>query len=286
MSNMELIKQLRELTAAGMADCKSALEETNWDLQKAVDVVKVKGLNFADSRASKIAAEGRIFMRDSMMAEVNSQTDFVANSEGFISFGQSVLDHLSGSVSADVLEDTRKRLVATTRENIVVRRTHSFNAEKANYTTFSYLHSNHKIGVLVRLFADNEVNSTAIRVLGDNLAMQIAALNPLAVDSSGISSEEVERQKAIFQTQLAEDPKPKPAAMQEKILEGKMKRWFQEVCLLDQDYLPNPKQKVRQVIDSIGKIEVASFVRYQVGEGIQHSPSGDFADEVNKLAGQ
>lgn len=299
MSNTELIRELRALTSAGMKDCKDALEESNWDLQKAVDIVKVKGLNIADGRTGRVASEGRVGTADTqddklyVMAEVNCQTDFVANSVEFKRFNTEVLAsimeaHLLGKPwSIDEVENARKEVVSTVKENVVVRRWWIEEAQSPLVRVFAYKHSNSKIGVLVTLVAPNETaaDSPEFKALGEDLAMQIAAMSPLAVDFDRIPTEEKVRQKAIFETQLKEDNKPEK--MWDKILEGKFRKWNTEVCLLEQESVVLPKTAVKQVIKNVGtklggEIQVVNFVRCQVGEGIEKKQD-NLAEEVAKM---
>lgn len=299
MSNTELIRELRSLTSAGMKDCKDALEESNWDLQKAVDIVKAKGLNVVSGRAGKVAADGAVMVsgggpRESVaLVEVNCQTDFVANSPDFKKFVASTVDAIytntiSGSVFtvADV-ESERQALVSTTKENIVVRRWWLEEAMTPSAKVFTYIHSNNKIGVLLTLLAPSEdaAKDSAFRELGNDLAMQIAAMSPLAVDADRIPQDEKDRQKAIFEMQLKEENKPEK--MWEKIMEGKFRKWNTEVCLLEQESVVIPKTTVRQVIKNVGtklggEIQVVNFVRCQVGEGIEKKQD-NLAEEVSKM---
>ena len=301
MSNTEMIKELRALTSAGMKDCKDALEETGWDLQKAVDVIKVKGLNIADGRTGRVAAEGLVKIVNArfatpvqIMVEVNCQTDFVANSDTFKSFVNYVGSKIcstfqSGNVfDASLVEDARKEVVASTKENIVVRRwwvEESLDASRV--LVFPYLHSNSKIGVLLTLQSPSyeASNSEEFKALGFNLAMQVAAMSPLAVSPERLAQDEKDRQKAIFETQLKEENKPEK--MWEKILEGKFRKWNTEVCLLEQESVVVPKTTVKQVVKNVGarlggEITVVNFVRCQVGEGIEKKQD-NLVEEVAKL---
>lgn len=297
MSNTELIRELRALTSAGMKDCKDALEEASWDLQKAVDIVKAKGLNFADGRSGRVASEGRVDIARSdslaVMVEVNCQTDFVANSNDFTKFVHNVKhklydDAVAGATfTADSVEDERKATVATTKENVVVRRWWVEQALDPTVQVFAYQHSNNKIGVLLTLKAPSveKTQDSAFVELGNDLAMQIAAMSPLAVDADRIPEDEKNRQKAIFEAQLKEENKPEK--MWEKILEGKFRKWNTEVCLLEQESVVLPKTAVKQVIKNVGtklggEVQVVNFVRCQVGEGIEKKQE-NLAEEVSKM---
>lgn len=303
MSNTELIRELRALTSAGMKDCKDALDESGGDLQKAVDIIKVKGLAISNGRSGRVAAEGRVGIYNTdnatpvqIMAEVNCQTDFVANSEIFSDFVQYVLTSIADAHGQSLpfepssVEDVRKEVVSSTKENVVVRRWWvEESLDTSRVLVFPYLHSNSQIGVLVTLQAPSFEASKApeFHALGADLAMQIAAMNPLAVSPDRIPAEEKARQKAIFETQLQEENKPQK--MWEKILEGKFRKWNTEVCLLEQESVVVSKTSVAQVVKNVGtklggEIQVVNFVRCQVGEGIEKKQD-DLAVEVAKMTG-
>lgn len=301
MSQTELIRELRSLTSAGMKDCKDALEEAGWDLQKAVDIIKVKGQNIADGRGGRVAAEGLVTIINpqfatpvQLMMEINCQTDFVANSETFKDFvgyaGGELLRAFQDGKTFDVsmVEAARKDAVASTKENIVVRRW--WIEESLDVPTtlvFPYLHSNGKIGVLLTLKADSfeASRSQEFRDLGFDLAMQVAAMSPLGVSADRLPAEEVVRQNAIFQEQLQQMNKPQTAWA--KIIEGKTRKWHTEVCLLEQESIVVPKTSVKDVIKSVGaklggEVTVVNFIRCQVGEGIEKK-TDNLAEEVAKM---
>lgn len=297
MNNTEMLRELRALTSAGMKDCKDALEEANWDLQKAVDLVKIKGLNIADGRTGRVASEGRVavdhFSGGTVMVEVNCQTDFVANNPEFAQFAQDVatdvmLSHVAGeSFLPEQVEGARLNLVSTIKENIVVRRWQVAKAPSGTARVFSYVHSNGKIGVLLTLqaFTVEMTRDPAFQDLGSDLAMQVCAMNPLAVSPENLSKDDKSRQETIFRTQLAEEQKPEK--MWDKILEGKFRKWNTEVCLLEQESVVVPKTLVKQVVKNVGtklggEIQVLSFTRFQVGEGIEKKQD-DLAEEVAKM---
>lgn len=294
MSDMNLIKELRALTSAGMKDCKDALEESNWDLQKAIDVVKIKGLNFADGRTGRVASEGRIdIAREAngslaAMVEVNCQTDFVANNKDFINFVADIKHKLyNNTFSLDSIEDQRKVVVSTTKENVVVRRWHIEKLTTPASKVFAYHHSNNKIGVLITMQALSEevASSMEFKTLGEDLAMQICAMSPLAVSTDKIPKVEKDRQELIFRAQLAESKSPEK--MWDKIIEGKFRKWNTEVCLLEQESVVVAKTLVKKVIEDVGaklgeSIQVLSFIRFQVGEGIEKN-TDNLAEEVAKM---
>jgi elongation factor Ts len=302
MTNTDLIRELRALTQAGMKDCREALEEAGWDLQKAVDIVKIKGLNIADGRTGRAASEGVVLAspvgrlpvgNGIAMVEVNCQTDFVAGSPDFKNFAHKTLDTICERFDQDLefnvglVEDARKAVVAITKENVVVRRWWIEETLDPTVRVFHYIHANNKLGVLLTLQAPNQeaLNSPEFQNLGEELAMQVAAMNPLAVSADRMSQADLDRQKAIFETQLKEEGKPQ--AMWSRIMEGKMRKWNTEVCLLEQESVVVPKTSVKQVIKTAsvklsGEITVVNFIRCQVGEGVE-TKKDNLAEEVAKL---
>jgi elongation factor Ts len=302
MSRSELLKELRALTQAGMKDCNDALNEAGDDLQKAVDIIKTKGKNIVSSRQGKVAAEGRVAiaaMRHNVgaaMAEINCQTDFVANSPSFVKLTGNVASQLFDAAFNDKPFDptqdpdiisARDNIISSTKENIVIRRWWVEQAISPLAGVFDYVHSNNKIGVLLTLVAPSREarNDPSFIELGNDLAMQVAAMSPLGISPDMLPPEEVERQKNIFLTQIVELNKPEAA--QAKILEGKLNKWYSEVCLLEQESVVVPKTLVKKVIADLevklgGSIQVVTMIRCQVGEGIQQE-SSNLADEVAKL---
>lgn len=302
MNKTELIKDLRSITQAGMSDCKSALEEAQWDLQKAIDIVKIKGLNTVSGREGKVAAEGAVCVmsssddKDAVMVELNCQTDFVAQNPEFKKLLKNITMAFASSLKAGVpnhlhdlkmlcnvgpgsavmfksVDELRKELIALTKENIVVRRWWAEEAGPA-CKIFTYTHTNNKIGVILSMQAPSEevLNSPEFNALGADIAMQIAAMNPVSVSRERVSQTELDRQKDIFETQLKELNKPQQAWA--KILEGKFNKWFTEVCLLDQESVVVPKSSINDLIKSLsiklgGEVRVVNFHRCQVGEGVE-----------------
>lgn len=302
MNKSDLLKELRARTQAGMKDCHDALREANDDLEKAVDIIKTKGQNIVSSREAKVAADGRVGVSsfadtpNSMaMVEINCQTDFVANSPAF----QTLVEHTADSIlqkaivndsfSVSEVEQERAALVTSTKENVVVRRWWVEQAFDSRAKVFSYVHTNHKIGVLLTLMASSEAmaQEQVFIDLGSDLAMQVAAMTPVAVDAEQLPADTVSRQRSIFETQLQELNKPQ--AQWDKIITGKFNKWHTEVCLLSQESIIVPKTSVSQVIKNVagklgGEIQVVKFIRCQVGEGIEEEKS-DYLAEVAKLAG-
>jgi len=320
INKTELIKELRALTQAGMSNCKSALEESDWDLQKAVDLVKAKGLQNTTRQESKIAAEGVVRIRHegwfAVMAEVNCNTDFVAKSPAFSAFVDDVLEGVvqfmnvpqypdfdleKVEVRGKSLEQARKELIASTGENIVVRRWWVEQIASGTSHIATYTHSNSKVGVMVsfgtQIPAIDPVNNVpSLKVPGsipefvefaDNVAMQIAAMAPVAVSKDTLLNEVVNRQQAIFETQLKEMKKPEAAWP--KILEGKFNKWYSDVCLLNQESVVVQKKTIQDLLDDLqkqvgGAIKIFSFHRCSVGEGIE-TVKENLAEEVEKLSG-
>jgi len=303
MSNSDLLKELRTRTGAGMKDCHDALRETGNDLEKAVDFLKTKGKNIVSGREGKVAAEGLVAVsyvggpKVVAMVEVNCQTDFVARSSDFREFADEAVALLVDAVhdnepfdvnSADAVS-ARTYIVSKTKENCVIRRWWVEEVIPDTCRVFSYIHNGGKLGVVLSLQAPSveAANSPEFVALGNDLAMQVAAMNPAAVSVDRLSPDLVNRQKGIFETQLTELKKPQAAWG--KILEGKFAKWYTDVCLLEQESVVVPKSLVKQVISNVGAqlggdIQVVNFIRCQVGEGIEQVKES-LADEVAKLSG-
>lgn len=292
--NTELIKKLRNLTGAGMSDCRAALLESGEDLEKAIDIVKTKGLNIVSGRAGKATTEGLIIAAHVnpttiSLLEVLCQTDFVANSSEFKEFAQLASEQLSKDINKgknfefnkESIETVRKDLVAKTKENIVLSRWWAEQASDKLAKVFYYVHNNNKIGVLLTLLApSHEVwESEKFNQLGLDLAMQVAAMSPLAVSFDKLNDADIDRQRSIFEAQLKEMNKPEAAWG--KIMDGKMNRWYSEVCLLNQESVLVPKTSVEKIVKDMG-VKVINFVRASVGEGVD-LPKSNLAEEVAKL---
>lgn len=276
------VKKLRESTGAGMMACKNALTETGGDFSAAVDLLRKKGEAKAAKCADKTAAEGRIVLAANdhfaVMLEVNSQTDFVARDKGFVEFSDKLANAalekgatdlatalaLKPDNDADSFEAWRTKLVSTLGENIQVRRL----AHAESSVIGHYCHGD-RIGVLVALEGGN------VDVARD-IAMHIAASNPLAIDETQVSADVIEKEKEIFSAQAKESGKP--ADIIEKMVEGRVKKFLKEVCLLDQPFVKNPDQTVGALLKE-HNAKVISFVRYELGEGIEKEQQ-DFAAEV------
>jgi elongation factor Ts len=297
-----MVKELRERTQAGMSDCKTALVEAGGDMEKAVEVILKKGLAKAASRSGRIAAEGEVATwiapdgKRGVIVEVNCQTDFASRDEVFKTFVKNVLEVASKAPKgADLgtqtypgtdktVEYTRAELVAKTGENMVVRRWGALEAKQG--IVHAYVHAGGKLAVLVHADAPDTKNADFL-AFADNVAMQIAAMNPMVVSREEVSPGQVAKQKEIFAAQLKEEGKPEQAWP--KIMEGKVAKWFTEVTLLGQDNVWDPPagtvDKLRQELGKKlgGEVKVHAFLRYSLGEGIEKPPAEDFAAEVAKL---
>jgi elongation factor Ts len=286
-----LVKELRERTGAGMMECKKALVETKGDIDLAADVLRKAGAAKADKKSSRVAAEGRIALRSDEQAgrhvllEVNSETDFVAKDDNFRAFVDRAADVVLRQRPANVetlmrtpvdgrtLEELRLELVTKVGENISVRR---FDVVESRATVGTYLHGT-RIGVLVEIEGGNAA-------LARDLAMQVASLAPRYVASDDVPKDVVDKEREIIAAQTAEEKKP-PEILA-KIVEGKLRRFLDEITLAGQLFVKDDKGKtrVRDVL-AANKAKVKAFRRYEVGEGIEKK-SSDFRAEVMAQAGQ
>lgn len=299
-----MVKELREQTGAGMMDCKKALNETNGNMEEAVEVLRKNGQAKAVKKENRIAAEGlcRIAAKDEKVAaivEVNSETDFVAKNEQFQQFVEAVAEQAVNSDAADMdtfmdekwLEDSSKTVkevlvdkIAVIGEKLSIRRFEKITAE--NGCVVSYVHGGGRIGVIVE--ADTDVVNDAVKEAMTNIAMQVAALNPKYVATSDVSDEYKEHEKKIIAAQIEQDPKMagKPEKVIEGAINGRLNKELKEVCLLEQVYVKaeDGKQTVAQYVAQVGKengveLSVKRFVRFETGEGLEKK-NEDFAAEV------
>jgi elongation factor Ts len=307
MSNVtaNMVKDLRDKTGAGMMDCKSALAETNGDVEAAIDWLRKKGLSKAAKKSSRVAAEGLIGVAVNgdagALVEVNAETDFVARNDTFKEFVKRAAElallaggdvdkllahpHSPGGAS---VKDTATELVAKIGENISVRRTIALSVNPG--VVAAYVHNASspelgKIGVLVAL--KSTADKTKLAALGKQLAMHIAAAAPLAITVEHLSPEVIARERAIH-AEIA-NQSGKPENVVEKMIEGRMRKFYEEAVLLNQTFVFDQETQVSKVIEKASKdlgapVTIEAFVRFAVGEGIE-KVDGDFADEVNKLAG-
>lgn len=279
-----MVMQLRERTGAGMMECKKFLIATNGDIEQAIIEMRKAGQAKADKKAGRVAAQGRIIIAQSadkhqaVMLEVNSETDFVARDENFIKFGEEVanlaLDSLAKSVeellpqkmnNGETIEEARQALVSKIGENVKIRRIATL---ESSGVVGSYLHDT-RIGVLVALKNEDET-------LAKDIAMHIAATSPLVVSQDQVSPEAIDREREIFTAQALESGKPQEVI--DKMIEGRLNKFKEEICLLGQSFVKEPEKKIAQLLKEKNN-EVLSFVRFEVGEGIEKVES-NFAEEV------
>jgi len=282
----QMVKELREKTGAGMMDCKKALQQTDGDMEKAIDFLREKGIASAAKKADRIAAEGLTSIvvdgNDAVILEVNAETDFVAKNEAFQTLVQELGQHLLSKKPASLEE-----ALASTMENGAVVQEHINSAiskigEKMNLRRFevktktdngafgAYLHMGGRISVLTVL------EGTTDESIAKDISMHIAALNPKYVSRDQVSPEEVEREREVLTQQALNEGKPENIVA--KMVEGRLGKYFEDICLLDQSFVKDPDQKVRKYVESKGAT-VREFVRYEVGEGLEKREE-NFAEEV------
>ena len=295
------VQALREKTGCGMMDCKKALVECDGNMDAAVDYLREKGLASQAKKASRIAAEGTVavYTTDGVGAvvEVNSETDFVANGDGFKALAAEIAQIAAEQNPADLdallacekdgstVEAKVQELFLAIRENIKVRRFERFEGK-----VVSYVHAGGKIGVLVNFDTTVASDNEALVTAGKNIAMQIAAMNPSFLDIASVSEEVLEKEKAILIAQMKEDPKManKPDAVLGKIVEGKIGKFYKENCLIEQQFVMDGDVTVGKYIENVAKelgaeIKLTKFVRFEKGEGIEKRVD-DFAAEVAAMA--
>ncbi len=299
------VKALREKTGVGMMDCKKALTEADGDMDKAIDVLREKGLAASAKKAGRIAAEGIVLAyteaekKISVLVEVNSETDFVAKNEKFVNYVTAVAKTIADENPADVdallacplagdtrsVQENLQDMVLSIGENMKIRR-----FERVEGITTSYIHGGGSVGVLVLFNTDDATAATdAFQVMGKDVAMQIAAMNPSYLDEASVPADVLEHEKAIMKAQLAEDPKManKPDQVLAKIVDGKIGKYYKENCLLDQAFVKDGDMNVAKYVASVAKelgadIQVTGFIRYAKGEGIEKR-ADDFAAEVASM---
>lgn len=301
MSNISasLVKELREKTGAGMMDCKNALTENNGDIESSVDWLRTKGLAKAAKKSGRVASEGLIAISSSdsfsVIVEVNSETDFVARNESFQNVANTIsqLGLLSSSIddlkiqkieNKDInVEEYITEMISSIGENINLRRMIRF--ESSNTNIASYIHGQvseglGKIGVMVNL--KSTVNNEIVNELGKKIAMHIAATNPLSISIEDIPSDILERERNILIEEARESGKPEEII--EKMIEGRLKKFYQESVLLEQTYVIDGESRVADVLNSLDSpVEIIDFVRYELGEGIEKESGDDFASEVDSM---
>ncbi|EWG11986.1 translation elongation factor Ts [Cytobacillus firmus] len=282
----QMVKELREKTGAGMMDCKKALQETDGDMEKAIDFLREKGIAKAAKKGDRIAAEGltsvKVDGNEAVILEVNSETDFVAKNEGFQTLVKEIAEHLLANKPASVeeaagqtmangatLESHINSAIAKIGEKLSLRR---FEIKtKTDSDAFgAYLHMGGRIGVLTVLEGTTDEDAAK------DVSMHIAALNPKYVSRDEVSQDEVERERQVLTQQALNEGKPENIVA--KMVEGRLGKYFEDVCVNDQAFVKNPDQKVGKFVESKGG-KIREFVRYEVGEGIEKRED-NFAEEV------
>ncbi|WMI79868.1 translation elongation factor Ts [Anaerotignum sp. MB30-C6] len=301
-----MVKELRELTGVGMMDCKKALTETDGDMEKAVELLREKGLAASAKKAGRIASEGivGIYLSDDnktgAIVEVNSETDFVAKNQIFQDYVAAVAKQVATTTAADVdaffeeawaldpqytVKEALSQQVAVIGENLNIRRFEKFEKAQSGKLV-SYIHGGGRIAVLIELACANE--SEELVELGKNIAMQIAAMNPKFTTEKDVPADFIEKETEILTHQAKNDPKnaSKPDQIIAKMIEGRLKKELKEICLVEQPYVKDGDLTVQKYIDSVAKevgapIEIVRYVRYETGEGLEKKDE-NFADEVAK----
>jgi len=293
------VQALREKTGCGMMDCKNALKETDGNMDAAVDYLREKGLASQAKKASRVAAEGQVvaLVEGDVAAviEVNSETDFVAGNDEFKDFvtlcAKAVIANAPADVDALLASEYEGKTVSAYKEDIFLKFRENIQVRRfvrIEGKTVSYVHAGGKIGVLVELATDLPMND-ALVAMGKNVAMQVAAMNPGYLDQASVPAEDLEKEKSILVAQMKEDPKManKPDAVLGKIVEGKIGKFYKENCLVEQQYVIDGDLTVGKYVDSVAKelggaVKIASFVRFEKGEGIEKRVD-DFANEVASM---
>lgn len=272
----QLVKTLREKTNAGLMECKRALAETNGDLEAAIDVLRKKGAASAAKKADREAKEGVIAQailtgaKVGVLVEVNCETDFVAKNDSFRAFCDEIARKIAANPGVD-LETDRVAAVQKIGENILIRRSDRVEVKGAGAVA-AYIHTGGKVGVLVEVGAAKEdtASKDEFKQLVRDITLQIAAAHPISVDRTSVPAATIERERAIYKDQV---PPGKPANIVEKIIDGKMDKFYSGVCLVDQAFIKNPDQTITQLIAEKGRalgdtLTIRRFIRYGVGEQI------------------
>ena len=301
-----MVKELREMTGAGMMDCKKALTEADGNMEKAVEILREKGLAASAKKAGRIASEGMVEVylsednKVGAIVEVNSETDFVAKNQVFRDYVAAVAKQACESTAADIdaffdekwaldnqftVREALSQQVAVIGENLNIRRFERFAKAQAGKLV-SYIHGGGRIGVMIELACENEAEELV--ELGKNIAMQVAALNPKFIAESDVPAEFIAKETEILTVQAKNDPKnaKKPDNIIAKMIEGRLKKELKEFCLVEQPYVKDTDMTVQQYIESVAKavgapISIARIVRFETGEGMEKKEE-NFAEEVAK----
>ena len=278
-----LVKELRELTGAGMMDCKKALVECDGDKEKAIDYLREKGISKAAKKAGRIASEGVVASaydkasNTACLVEVNSETDFVAKNDNFKELVKKIAEHIIATKPADLdalnasvldgktVADTMTEAVASIGEKLSLRRFVVYTSDKKLAT---YIHMGGKIGVIVELTGGSDE-------LAQDVALQITAQKPLSIDRSGVDPEYLEHERAVLRAQALEEGKPE--AIVDKMVEGRLNKNYKEICLVEQEFFKSSEHETIQ--DILGDVKVLRFDRFEMGEGLEKK-NEDFAAEV------
>ena len=294
------VQTLREMTGVGMMDCKKALTEAEGNMDKAVEILREKGLAASQKKAGRIAAEGMAYATVvngvGVVVEVNAETDFVGKNEKFVDFVKGVAAVVAANKPADLdalmalsygngrtVQEEQQEMVLVIGENIKVRRFARF----AENVSVPYVHAGGKIGVLVNL--ESDLPAEKVEEIGKDVAMQIAALNPRFWDKSQVDQDVLDEEKKIMMVQMENDPKmaSKPEAVREKIVMGKLNKFYSENCLLQQEFVKDNSMSVEQYIASAakaagGKVTFKDAIRFEKGEGIEKKQE-NFAEEIASM---
>lgn len=291
-----LVKELREITGSGMMDCKKALVATDGDIDKAVEYLRENGILKAQKKSGRIAAEGLVRLvfgnenKTGAIIEINSETDFVAKNEEFVQFVEDMAsealkkdysnmdDFLAAPFDGATIGETLTAKIAKIGENLNIRRFERCEEDGVVYV--GYIHGGGRIGVIVGL--KTEASYEEVEVCGKDVAMQVASMSPKFVDETSVDPDYLENEKRILREAVINEGKP--AEMADKIVIGKIKKELKEVCLVEQPFVKNGDVSVKEYVDGVAKesgkdIQVVSFIRYEVGEGLEKKGC-DFAAEV------
>jgi elongation factor Ts len=301
MISAQVVKELREKTGAGMMDCKKALSQADGDMEKAVEILREKGLAAAAKKAGRIAAEGIVetFISENhkvgAVVEFNCETDFVAANEDFVAVAKNIAKQAATSSATTVeqlieekyigdealtIKEAVTALIAKLGENMTVRRFEKFAIE--NGVIQSYIHGGGRIGVLVELACEND--SAVLLEVAKDVAMQVAAANPLFLDRNSVDTVALEKEKEIYRVQALNEGKPEKIV--DKMVEGRVQKYLKEVCLVDQVWVKNPDLTITKYLQEKSKevgapISITKYARFERGEGIEKIEE-NFAEEVQK----
>lgn len=295
--NIQDVKELRDMTGCGLSDCKKALEEADGNREEAVKILREKGLAKAAKKAGRIAAEGvvkaKVNGNNGVIVEINCETDFAAKSDKFLELVEIIADTILANDVADVdalndvtivsggmtVKEFMTDKIATIGENMNIRR-----FTKMEGTLVPYMHDGGRIGTLVKIATDKP-DDAEVLACGKNVALQITALNAQYIDKDSVPADVLANEKEVQQKLVEQEGKP--ANVAEKIVEGRIRKFYEEVCLSDQKYFKDDSMTIAKYIDSVAKaqgasIKIDSFVRYERGEGIEKK-ADNFADEVASM---